>query len=208
MTSRCATSPSSSPTVSTDRFATPRPLGSLRLASWLTVFCFLSLPGCVSVADGPSPTDPHETTTTLAPTTTLMVSLEDGLVRFEDCMEEEGVAIEEIELDGRGRPQLSRALSEIDLVDRLVSAALGQCAPELAGGAMGLETDPEMRGVVIASLTRFASCLRSNGVPEFPDPSPRFTGVGSPYPDGLVPWADEDLATAVIVCTRALTGES
>lgn len=200
MTFRCATSPSSSPTVSTDR------LPVRRLAGWLTC-CLLSLSGCVSVADAPSPTDPHLTTTTIAPTTTLIVGMEEALATFKECMEQEGVVIEEIELDGRGRPRLAWALAEVDLVDRLVAAALGECAPELAAGALSLTSDPEMHGVVMQSLARFASCLRSNGVPEFPDPSPRFAGVGSPFPDGLIPWADEDLPTAVIVCTRALSGE-
>ena len=204
MTFRCETSRSSSPTVSTDPAG--RPAGPVRrMATWLTAgWCALSLAGCVSVAGGPSPTDPHLTTTTVAPTTTVNVDLEEGLANFRHCLAEAGIAIGEIQLDGRGRPWLSRALSELDLHDRLMVSALGDCAPELATGALDLTADHEMHDAVMSGLAGFASCLRANGVPEFPDPSPRFTGVGSPFPDGLIPWGDDDLATAVIICNRAL----
>ncbi len=205
MTFRFGTSQSSSPTVSTDPPAEVR-VGPGRRVAVLATACVhaLALSGCVSAADGPSPTDPHLTTTTVAPTTTVTVALEDALTDFEDCMSDAGVDIAGIRVDGRGRPMLARALSDVDLSDRLVVAALGECAPELAGGAMDLSSDRMMLGAVMVGLGEFASCMRSNGVPEFPDPSPRFSGVGSPFPNGLIPWSDSDLATAVIVCSRAL----
>jgi hypothetical protein len=163
---------------------------------------------CVSSADGPSPTDPHTTTTTLPPTTTTTLTLEDGLTRFRQCLADSGIVIDEIGLDGRGRPRLAWAIGGLDLDDRLVVVALGECAPLLAGGALDLTTDPEMLALVVDRLSEFASCLRANGVQGFPDPSPRFTGVGSPFVDRQIPWTDQDLSTAVIVCNRHLAAGS
>lgn len=203
MTFQCGTSQSSSPTVSADRTVGLR--GRSRRSGTVTIaVLFLALSGCVSSANGPSPTDPHLTTTTLAPTTTLSVALEDSLTAFSDCMTAAGVDIGEITLDGRGRPLLARALADVDLTDRLVAAALAECAPELGLGALDLTTDRAMLGAVMSGLSGFATCVRSNGVPDFPDPSSRFTGVGPPFPNGLIPWSDPDLATAVIICSRAL----
>ncbi|HEX6222062.1 MAG TPA: hypothetical protein VF115_13310 [Acidimicrobiia bacterium] len=179
------------------------PASALRL-----VVVVLTVSACVSVADGPSPTEPHPTTTTVPPTTTTTLTLEDGLTSFRECLTDAGVLIDEVELNGRGRPQLAWAMADLDLTDRLVVAALGDCAPRLAAGALDLAPDPELRGLVMASLIEFASCLRANGVPDFPDPSPMFTGVGSPFADRLIPWTDDDLATAVIICNRALASRS
>lgn len=207
MTFRCGTSPSSSLTASTDLSPGMRAGCGSRLAVGLAAAVgVLILTACVSSADGPSPTDPHLTTTTVLPTTTVTVILEEGLANFRNCLAEADVVIDEIELDGRGRPWLARAMAELDLSDRLVVAALADCAPALAAGALELSSDPKMRALVLASLSEFASCVRANGVPDFPDPSPRFTGVGSPFADSLIPWTDDDLATAVIICNRALAG--
>lgn len=202
MTFRCAISRSSSPTVSTDRLARAPSWHGRSLARWLAAAVLLS--GCVSAAVTPSPTDPHPTTTTLSPTTTVTHGVEEALVAFRDCLADAGVVIQEVELDGRGRPWLARALSGLNLSDRVVAAALGECAPELANGAMELTPDQQMRTAVMAGLADFASCMRSNGVADFPDPSPRFTGVGAPFPESSIPWADPDLPTAVIICNRAL----
>jgi len=172
-----------------------------------TIATALLIPACVSVADGPSPTDPHITTTTQPPTTTTTLALEEGLVVFRDCLTEAGIDVDAIELDGRGRPLLARALSGLNSSDRLVVAALSDCAPTLAGGALDLAPDPAMRRLVLATLAEFAACLRANGVVGFPDPSPRFTGVGSPFAERQIPWSDTDLATAVIICNRAMGSE-
>jgi len=204
---RCGTSPSSSPTVSTDASRRGRAgLGRRFVIGFAAALGALILCACVSSADGPSPTDPHLTTTTVPPTTTTTLTVEEGLVVFRECLVDAGVGIDEIELNGRGRPWLARALTGLDLSDRLVIAALSDCSPSLATGALDLSSDPEMRALVIVALSEFATCIRANGVPDFPNPSPRFTGVGSPWPNRLIPWTDDELATAVIICNRALAG--
>lgn len=160
---------------------------------------------CVATADGPSPTESHGATTTVVPpTTTTTVTKEQGLVDFRECMSGLGVDIDEIELDGRGRPQMARALSHLDFDDRLAIEAIDECAAELVGGALDLTSDPQLRELVIRSLGEFAECVRGRGVPEFPDPVPTFSGVGAPFPGALIPWDDDDLAEAVTVCSREL----
>lgn len=163
---------------------------------------------CVSVADGPSPTDPHATTTTRPPvTTTAVVSLEGGLTAYTECLAAAGVQIDEVEFDGLGRPRLARAMSELDLNDPAVLGALDECAGELATDTLDLAPDPEIRALVIARLEEFARCVRGRGVPAFPDPYPTFDGIGSPFPDDQIPWSDEDLAEAASECRLELIGE-
>lgn len=133
---------------------------------------------------------------------------EDGLTAYKDCLSAEGVQIGDIEFDGRGRPLLARAMSELDLTDPGVLDALDECATELAGEALDLAPDPEIRALVVARLEEFAMCVRGHGVPEFPDPFPTFDGIGPPFPDDRIPWSDQDLVEAATECRLELIGES
>lgn len=162
----------------------------------------LAATACVASADGPSPTDPHgfTTTTTLA-TTTTTVSIEDGLTEYQSCLSGEGVAVDEISLDGLGRPRMAQALSGLDLTDRTVLDALETCGGHLGTGALDLSSDPQLRALVEESLTDLAGCLRSRGVEDFPDPESGFDGVGSPFPTNRIPWSDPDLPGAARACT-------
>jgi hypothetical protein len=163
----------------------------------------LVVSGCVAGADRPSPTDPHRVTTTTSAavlTTATTVPVEAGAVAFQDCLGEEGVVIERVRLDARGRPRLAESLSGLDLADRSVLDALESCGHHLAGGALDLTSDPELRNLVQKALGELASCLRSWGVEEFPDPVPGFDGVGSPFSASRIPWDDPDLSDAVAVC--------
>lgn len=169
----------------------------------------LTLTGCVSVADGPSPTDPLSmTTTTVIATTTTTVTLEQGLANYRDCLAERGVPMEEVQLDGRGRPRMALAMSELDFSDRVVLDGLNVCGPELSTGALDLSADPALRDLVQAGLEDLAACLRSQGVDAYPDPVPRFDGLGSPFPVDRIPWTDPDLGDAVAVCSRRLGASS
>ena len=162
------------------------------------------LAGCVAAADQPSPTDPHAvTTTTVPPTTTTTVTTGQALVEFRDCLSAAGVPIEEIALDGRGRPRLARAMAELDFTDREVLNALEECGHELARGALDFTTDPEFGIVLMARLDEQSDCLRRNGVEDFPLPDPSFAGVGSPYPINQIPWTDPALPGAVEACQAA-----
>jgi len=165
----------------------------------------LALTGCVAAADAPSPTEPHDwTTSTTIVTSTTMVELDAGLDGYRRCLLDLGVPVGEIELDGRGRPRMARAMVGLDFSDRRILDALDGCAPLLAGGTLDLGADPSLRALVQTSLAEFAACVRAEGVPAFPDPVRSFDGVGAPFPGGQIPWSDADLPGAVTVCRRAL----
>jgi len=165
----------------------------------------LILTGCVTGADGPSPTDPHGlSTTTTLPTTTTTLTLDQGLANFRNCLSERGVSIGEIPLDGLGRPRMATVLTDVDFDDRTVLDALDACGHHLASGALDSSSDPELRDLVEASLQDFAECVRREGAIDFPDPVPGFDGVGSPFPVNRIPWTDPDLQAAVTVCSAGL----
>jgi hypothetical protein len=167
----------------------------------------LILSGCVAGADGPSPTDPHRgTTTTTMPATVTTVTIEEALSDFRECLRDRGVGVGRVRLDARGRPRLAEALRGLDMTDRNVLDALASCGQHLRAGALDLSSDPELRDLVQETLEELADCLRSWGVEEFPDPVPRFDGVGSPFPNSRIPWTDPDLADAVAACRGVATG--
>lgn len=164
---------------------------------------------CVSGADGPSPTDPHAiTTTTLPPTTTTTLTLGEGLEAYRNCLLDQGVPIDEIQVDGLGRPRLAIAMEGLDFGDRKVLGALDVCAAELSAGALDLGPDPELQRLVMARLESFAACIRDRGISSFPDPIAGFDGVGSPFPAGRIPWADPGLVDAVTECREHLDGRA
>ena len=176
-----------------------------RFSSPLAVLLALAVSACVSTADGPSATDPLSvTTTTTLPTTTTTVTLEEGLDNYEECLAGRGVSIGQIELDGLGRPRMARAMSGLDFGDPDVLEALDECGPELSTGALDLGSDPVLREQVQSHLEELAECLRRQGVAGYPDPVSGFSGVGSPFPMSQIPWADPDLAEAVMVCGSRL----
>lgn len=163
------------------------------------------LTGCVSAANGSSPTEPHAvTTTTLAPTSTTTLGFEEALETYRSCLGDEGVTIGEITLDGLGRPRLATAMTGLDFTDRVVLAAIEKCGPILAFGALDLSGDPQLAAEIHSNLRDLADCIRGMGLVDFPDPTPGFDGIGPPFPPAQVPWQDERLSDAVTVCTRAV----
>ena len=167
----------------------------------------LLVTACVAAADGPSPTEPHEFTTLTVPTTTTTtVSSAQGLADYESCLRESGVEIGEIGYDGRDRPLLARAVDELDFGDPTVLEALDACAAELPTALLDLAPDPELRVLVMSSLSAFADCMREQGISGFPDPDPRFDGIGAPFPVNRVPWTDEHLSEAASLCSRDVLG--
>lgn len=181
--------------------------GSSQLA--VLVALLLSVTACTSTADRPSPTDPLSvTTTTTVPTTTTTVTLAEGLDNYEECLDARGVSIGEVELDGLGRPRMAKAMSGVDFTDPEVLTALHDCGPELSNGALDLGADPVLRDQVQTSLEELADCLRRQGVAGYPDPVSAFSGLGSPFPIGRIPWTDPDLDGAMSVCGSRLGAAS
>lgn len=177
-----------------------------RVRTGSAVLLALTFAGCVSGAEGPSPTDPHgfELTTTAPTTTATTLNLEEGLEEYRACLADEGVTLGRIRLDGMGRPRMAEAVATLDLTDQGVLDALESCGQLLASGPLDLASDPELGRRVRESLADFAECVRLEGVADYPDPVPGFDGVGSPFPVGRIPWEDPGLATAVDACGEVL----
>ena len=98
---------------------------------------------------------------------------------------------------------MADVLSGLDLGSRTVLDALEECGVFLSVGALALAPDPELRELVQARLEAFSTCVRVEGVSDFPDPVRGFDGVGSPYPTNRIPWTDPRLAGAVAICRNA-----
>lgn len=149
-----------------------------------------------------SPTDPHSgAITTTIPVTTTTIAVGDALETYRDCLADQGVALEEISTDARGRPRMALALAELDLSDGTVLAALEACGHIMASGLLDLAADPELRSMVRAQLEELAECIRAGGVEDFPDPVLDFDGVGPPFPVNLIPWSDPALTDAMADCS-------
>lgn len=166
----------------------------------------LILSACVPGAEGPSPTDPHQvtTTTTLSATGTT-ITVQDAVGAFRKCLIDRGVAVGRIPFNALGRPRMAEALRGLDMTDRQVLDALASCGQHLRAGALDLSSDPALRDLVQETLAELSRCLRSWGVEDFPDPVPGFDGVGSPFPKIGIPWTDPDLADAVAACRDVTT---
>ncbi|MFO7299490.1 MAG: hypothetical protein DIU67_004790 [Actinomycetes bacterium] len=167
----------------------------------------LVLVGCSEAPLRPSPTDPprHVTTTTL-PETVTTVGSEEGATAFRECMVSHGVQMGEITFDGQGRPRLDLAMRDVTMGSPDVAAALDACSEHLVAGPLFLGDSP-VREEVARKLADFTACMRSRGVPNFPDPVAGFHGVGYPYPPDEIPYDDPDLVAAIAVCRqRVLEG--
>lgn len=173
-----------------------------------TVVAILVVTACRAAPPAPSPTDPPgSVTTTTLPETVTTIGAAEGVVLFRDCLHDRGVDIEAVPLDAQGRPRLDLALRGVNLDQRVVVDALNRCATHLVTGALSLEDSPVIREEVTRRLFEFSECVRSRGVPGFPDPVPGFHGVGFPYPVEAIPYEDADLGDAIETCRRRMAGD-
>lgn len=171
----------------------------------LGLVVLLAVAGCSGTGTRPSPTVPPVITTTTVPaTTTTTIETAEAIAAYETCLEENGVDIEPIPFDATGRPRLEMVMREVDFSDPDSVETLTTCAGHLSTGALDLSDTPELWDGVGRLLADFSACVRSHGVPEFPDPVPAFTGVGPPFRDVDIPYDDPDLGTAVEACAERL----
>jgi hypothetical protein len=134
------------------------------------------------------------------------VSFEEAVLGFTSCMRENGVDIPDLQVDAEGQPRLpTGALAGIDTTSPEFTEAFVSCVGILTdAGAVSLSTDPELLGVIRDQLRDFSACMRSNGLPQFPDPNPNFDGSGSPYPLSAINPSDPNLSDALEVCQDLL----
>lgn len=150
--------------------------------------------------DVPAEAVAQSTTTTLG-----RLGLEQATLEFTECMREEGVDTPDIRIDAQGRPVLDELLDAVDTTTAEFRGALTECAVILTrAGALDLRTDPELQAVIVDQLQEFSECARREGVRDFPDPDPAFTGTGSPYPLDAIPFSDPLFQKAVVACQEIL----
>ena len=134
------------------------------------------------------------------------LSFEDAVLEFTGCMRDNGVDIPDLAVDADGQARIpTDALSGVDTESPEFSEAFVACVSILTdAGAVSLATDPELLGAVQDQLADFAACMRSNGIPDFPDPNPGFDGSGSPFPLSALNPSDPRLGDALDVCQELL----
>lgn len=93
----------------------------------------------------------------------------------------------------------------VDLANPDSAAVVAGCSEHLSKGALDLSNSPLIGDGVNRTLTEFSDCVRSRGVPKFPDPLPGFTGIGGPYPVAEIPFSDPDLEAAIDECRSRLS---
>ncbi len=167
------------------------------------VLAVLLVVACDAAPLSPSPTEAPRTVTTTLPETVTTVGPVEGAEMFRGCMAAQGVDIGTIPLDAQGRPRLDLAMREVAMDSPATVAALDRCSGLLVTGPLFMGDTP-VRPEVVAKLTEFAACMRSRGVPEFPEPVAGFHGVGFPFPPGEIPYEDPDLVTAIAECRERI----
>jgi hypothetical protein len=148
------------------------------------------------------------TSTTVAETTTTTTeppTIEEVALEFTACMRDNGVDIPDITFDADGQPVISGALAEeFDLLDAEFQTALSSCRSIFAEAGEGIELqlDPELVAEVTDQLTEWAACMRDNGVEEWPDPLPTFSGTEIPFPmaEMAQAFSDPEFADAMEAC--------
>ena len=184
-----------------------RRIALIALASLLAVACSQeadeppaeTIPSSEDLAVEPAP-EADTTTTTLG-----RLGLEQATLEFTACMREQGIDTPDIRLDAQGRPVLDDLLDAVDTTTAEFRTALAECATILTrAGALDLRTDPELQAVILDQLQEFSECARREGLRDFPDPDPAFTGTGSPYPLDEIPFSDPAFQKALIACQEII----
>ncbi len=152
-----------------------------------------TIPSSENVVEAPS----VESTTTQPRVT----DPEEVALLFAECMRDEGIDFPDIRVDDQGRPVLGDALDAVDTENPDFRRALTGCSSILAdAGALDVSSDPELQAAIVDELASFSECMRAEGVEDFPDPNPGFTGTGSPYSLDALPFGDPGFSDALGVC--------
>lgn len=155
----------------------------------------------VFACSAPGPSEVVETT--LPPTTTTVppAGPEEALERIRACLGEAGFPTE-LTVGEDGQPDFSALVGEAT-IEPGFRRALTQCAAPLLV-FLELEHAPGLLALIEAQFLRFAECMRSSGVEDFPNPDPGFDGSVPPFPSEQIPRTDPEFAAAVEACAAAL----
>lgn len=89
----------------------------------------------------------------------------DGLLKYAKCMRSNGVTKFPDPVRGKG---LQVNGNEVGADSPTYKAADAKCKPLMPGGGNGGDNAPKDR----AAALKYSKCMRSHGVPKFPDPNP------------------------------------
>ena len=181
----------------------------------LIVLVSMVLAACGGDDDAPEETQVVQTVASLeetepseTPVASTRPRFDEGLLLFTACLRDMGIEAPDIPVDPDGRPILSSDLVEqIDTESPEFAVAFASCVPFLtAASPVDLGADPELQAVIVDSLRRFSSCMRQNGVEEFPDPAPGWDGNGSPFPVAeAFDTSDPDVDAALEECSKLIS---
>lgn len=174
-----------------------RVLGAIAAAPLLLA---LALAGCakenkgngVASVGGPA-------SASAAPTPSSTLSPQEQALKFAACMRENGVQMEDPEVDGEGHVSIKIGGGAGQPLDRdKMEAAQQKCqqyAP-FGGGPNNGQPDPQME----ENARKMAQCMRDNGVENFPDPD-----GGRMTIDGSIA-EDPDFEKAQKACEKLMPG--
>jgi hypothetical protein len=167
----------------------------------LTAILWVVLAACIA---GPTATDVATTTTVPTTTTIVVLSIEEAIAEFQVCLSGHGIEAV-VPLGDDGRPDLTALGLALGQNLPELREALADCAVLLASsGALDLNGEPVLREAVRTQLTNFSTCMRSQGVEEFPDPEAQFDGTAVPYPVIDLPINDPEFGSAIDACAAAV----
>jgi hypothetical protein len=169
------------------------------LAATAPLLLALVLAGCakdtkgngVASAGGPA-------SASAAPTATASLSPQEAALKFAACMRENGVPMEDPEVDGEGRVNIRIGGPDSGPMDQAkVEAAQKKCEQYSPFGEKSTgQRDPQME----ENARKMAQCMRDNGVEKFPDPD-----GGRMTIDGSIA-EDPDFKAAQEKCAKLMPG--
>lgn len=158
----------------------------------------LTLAACGGDAGGDAVASLEEETTTTTTTSPEQAvdEIEEAVLAFAECLRNEGLDVEDPELDGEGQYHFRQLVAEPGQpLSEEAIAALDVCEPIVA--EIGMRFERANTTEFTDNLMAFAQCMRDGGLTDWPDPDPNFvpgsgTGSGDHIP-GLGPFGDVDL---------------
>jgi hypothetical protein len=130
----------------------------------LLLIPLLALAGCAGTTKTPGVATANGGTTPSAGASTAAPSQGDGL-KFAQCMRENGLpSFKDPDPDAKGFSiHIDKGMPKAK-----VDAAMKACRQFMPNGGEPPKLDPALT----AKLREYSKCMRANGVPDFPDPSP------------------------------------
>lgn len=166
---------------------------------WISLVALLALlTGACGDDDSSDAVASLEETTTTSTTDAneAVLDAEEAALAFAQCLRDEGLDVEDPEVDGEGQYHFRQIVREPgEAVSEQAQAALEVCEPIIEGiiSQFRLVDDTAFAD----GLLGFAQCMRAGGLVDWPDPDPTWTrgsgdGSGGHIP-GLGAFGDVDL---------------